>query len=498
VSLAPSGEKRSRTPLAIQLVALLVASLVIAQGVTLAVVLLLPPPRPTLYRLTEVAEALRGGSLKPRFGRPLERSTETAPPHDSRIEGPWDGLSRNALAQLLGEPEARVRLVRHRRAFWWIPQARGRPPPGEFGDAEDPRGPPPVGEADRNPPPPLDRPGRPIEVSPERWVTIHPNPRGIRHGPEAAIFGGFTAAVQEASGRWVVVRPTPEPFPNDWQTRVSLWFLGSMIVVAPAGYLFARRLTAPLDRFAQAAESLGRDPRAPQMILSGPAELGKAASAFNQMQARLRRYVEDRTAMVGAISHDLRTPLARIRFKLESAPEKLKSSVLGDIAQMEQMIDGVLAFIRDASEPRRRERLDLLSLLECVVDDAALVGGDVEIQREEALTVDGDAIALQRLFGNLVDNALKYGGQARLRMRAAGGEAVIEIEDRGPGVPTREIERVFEPFYRSDRARNLDRGGVGLGLAVARSAARAHGGDVALQTGAEGLVAVVTLPLAKT
>jgi signal transduction histidine kinase len=215
------------------------------------------------------------------------------------------------------------------------------------------------------------------------------------------------------------------------------------------------------------------------------------------MQARLKRYINDRTAMVGAISHDLRTPLARIRFKVEAAPPALKASVLSDVEQMEQMIGGVLALIRDEGQPRRREKLDLLSLIECVADDASMVGGQVEIAEEAApVTVDGDPVALQRLFSNLVDNAVKYGGEARINVRQDGGAAVVEIADAGPGLSPDELVRVFQPFYRTDASRNLDNGGVGLGLPIARSTARAHGGDVELKSEAGGTTAVVTLPAA--
>jgi signal transduction histidine kinase len=276
-----------------------------------------------------------------------------------------------------------------------------------------------------------------------------------------------------------------------------MWLLAGLALTAPLTYLFARRITAPLARFARAAEALGRDPRAPQMALSGPAEVGAAAQAFNEMQARIRRYVEDRTAMVGAISHDLRTPLSRIRFKLEKAEPPLRAAVDADVEQMEQMIASVLAFIRDVSEGRPREKLDLLSLLECVVDDAALVGGEVEISDSQPITVEADALALQRLFANLVDNALKYAGSAQLTLRTEGREAVIEVCDQGPGLAETELERVFTPFYRAEAARTLDAGGVGLGLALARSTARAHGGDVVLRNRPEGgLTAEVRLPLA--
>jgi signal transduction histidine kinase len=235
------------------------------------------------------------------------------------------------------------------------------------------------------------------------------------------------------------------------------------------------------------------------MGLRGPAEIGAAAQAFNEMQERLKRYINDRTAMVGAISHDLRTPLARIRFKLEAAPPRLREAVLSDIEQMEQMIGGVLAFIRDEGQPRRREKLDLLSLIECVADDATMVGGQVEIVDGNAVTVDGDPVALQRLFANLVDNAVKYGGDAQIEVRREGPLAVVAISDRGPGLSPDELGRVFQPFYRTDVSRNLDKGGVGLGLPIARSTARAHGGDVELTcrgAGGGGVTAIVTLPVA--
>jgi signal transduction histidine kinase len=322
--------------------------------------------------------------------------------------------------------------------------------------------------------------------------------RRITAGPEMPIFGDFAAALQNDDGAWTVVRSSPEPFPTTWQLEASAWLLAGFLLVGSAGYLFSRRITAPLRKFAQAAERLGLDPQAPQMALKGPAELGMAAQAFNEMQERLKRYINDRTAMVGAISHDLRTPLARIRFKLEQAPPRVREAVLSDVEQMEQMIGGVLAFIRDEGQPRRRERLDLLSLIECVADDAAMVGGQVEIVDGKPVTVDGDPVALQRLFSNLVDNAVKYGGDARIEVRREGALAVVAITDEGPGLSPEELGRVFQPFYRTDISRNLDKGGVGLGLPIARSTARAHGGDVELTcNGAKGgVTAIVTLPVA--
>ena len=469
-----TGPGRTRAPIALQLVALLVVSLIAAQVMTFAVVLLMPPPPRAVYRIEDVAQALKGGSLTPPFGRPLLRELQSTPPVEpaSRALHREPGVRR--LAALLAVREADVRLAQHldfpsrlhRRLGIVGPHMDMRRQIGE-----GPAGPPP-GE------------GRPPAVMAFRGM-----------GPP--LFGEFSAAVRQSDGQWVVVRSPPEPFPNDWQRRVLLWLAGCLLLVAPLGYFFARRITAPLDQFARAAETLGRDPTGPLMALSGPAEIGAAARAFNDMQVRLKRFIDDRTAMVGAISHDLRTPLARIRFKLEGAPEPVKDSVLADVGQMEAMIASVLAFIRDASASRPRERLDLLSLLECLVDDAG--GQDLTLAEDSApVTVEADALGLQRLFGNLLDNAVKYGARGRVRVFQDDGHAVVEITDDGPGLAQGDLERVFQPFYRAEAARTLDGGGVGLGLAVARSIARAHGGDVVLTPSTAGLVARVRLPLSAT
>jgi signal transduction histidine kinase len=345
---------------------------------------------------------------------------------------------------------------------------------------------PRIAAASQRPPPP-----RP------EWVLPPPVQHGLFGASRSLVEGDFVAAYQVSPGRWVTVQSAPEPFPSEWQRRLMLWFAISFSLVAPIGYLFARRLVAPLAAFADAAERLGRDPSGPVMALSGPAEIGRAAAAFTLMQRRLKRYIDDRTAMVGAISHDLRTPLARIRFRVDAAPAQLKAGVIGDVAQMEVMITSVLAFIRDASEPGLRERVDLRSIVECVVDDAALMGGDAALDPGAPASVEVDPLSVQRVVTNLVENALKYGCKAHVRLFTDGEDAVTEVLDAGPGLPEEELERVFLPFYRAESARTLNTGGIGLGLAVSRSIARAHGGDVRLYKDAAGLVAQFRLPLAR-
>ena len=346
-------------------------------------------------------------------------------------------------------------------------------------------------------PKPVVRAAPPPEMPRERPVPMTEPRRGLFGlAPAPFVEGDFVAALRLPGGQWRVVRPVPEPFPNSWQRRVILWFFIAFAIVAPLGWLFAQRLVRPIAGFADAAEQLGRDPTASILALEGPAEVGRAAHAFNRMQSRLRSFVDDRTAMIGAISHDLRTPLTRLRFRIEDAPDALREGMLAEVEEMEQMISSVLAFIRDASEPGSREMLDLRSLVEDVVEDAAFVGKPVLLEDSMPANVEVDPLGIRRLLGNLIENAVKYGDRARVRLFTSQQEAIAEIHDDGPGLPEEELERVFQPFYRAPAARASSKHGTGLGLAVCRSIARAHGGDVQLRRADHGLVAQLRLPLA--
>lgn len=510
-------------PLAAQVVALLIAVVAIGQILTLAIAMLVPPPRPSMVLLSEIATALNGQTGRAIDGRRLERSLSTEPPPPGHGRPGQDAQVRTELAAQLGAPEARVRFGTSPDGppFWVQPfEARrarryaDHPPPPDHrprpdgaqsaGSPDGPApGPPPEGEPFQGPPPPEFQAhgqsaqggdsvqGEPAS-RPADW-------RGWRGGWDGRrlVFGGFTAALQQPSGQWVIVKPLPEPFPSTWQARVGLWFLACLAVLGPVGYIFARRLAAPIGAFAEAADRLGRDPNAAPLALSGPAEIGTAARAFNTMQTRVQRYIKDRTSMIAAISHDLRTPLARVRFKMEQADAPLRASVGSDLDEMEAMITAVLGFLRDAAETRTRSDVDLLSVLETVVDDAIDAGGRADLAESDPVVVQADDLALKRMFANLVENAIKYAGGATVGLRAEDGAAVVEIADDGPGLPEDELERVFEPFYRAEPSRNRETGGMGLGLAVARSIARAHGGEVSLRSGPTGgLIAVVRLPLA--
>lgn len=321
--------------------------------------------------------------------------------------------------------------------------------------------------------------------------------RGLVHGDRSVfVVGPFEVGVRQPDGAWLVIEPERHGLLTPWQGRILMWFTITALALAPIAYLFARRLSAPISAFAEAAERLGRDPGAPPLKLKGPAELGAAVATFNEMQDRLRRYVQDCTAMIGAVAHDLRTPLTRLRFRVEGVSDPLRSKMTNDIEQMDAMIAATMAFVRDATKTGERRRLELSSLMQSIADEMADTGAKVTAEMNEPVIIDGDPVALRRLIANLLDNAVKFGDQAHGRVYADDTSAIIEVDDNGPGLAVTDTERVFEPFFRGEPSRSRETGGAGLGLAVVRSVARAHGGDAAVENlPGGGLRARARLPL---
>jgi signal transduction histidine kinase len=305
-------------------------------------------------------------------------------------------------------------------------------------------------------------------------------------------------AIGLADGSALTIEATAPPPPGFVERWLVTWILLIAAIAVALSLLAARRLTAPLARFAAAAERLGTEGTAERLPETGPTELRAATRAFNRMQERLARFVEDRTRMLAAISHDLRTPLTRMRLRAELVEDPVQQAkMLADIAEMESMIGATLAFARD--DPRREPAapLDLAALLGEIAEENREAGRAVSFAGPARCPFLGRRLALRRAIGNLVDNAIAYGGAARLRLLSGAGEVHIEIEDDGPGIPREAREKVFAPFQRLDPSRNRATGGVGLGLAVARNVVRAHGGDIELDDApGGGLLARVTLPAA--
>jgi signal transduction histidine kinase len=256
-------------------------------------------------------------------------------------------------------------------------------------------------------------------------------------------------------------------------------------------------ITKPLSDFARASERLGMDVNAPPLDEDGPNEVRAAAYAFNQMQTRIRTFVEDRLRMLAAMSHDLRGPITRLKLRIEQIDldPTAQAKMLADLDEMAQMVESSLAFARDEATEEASQAVDLAALLGTLCDDAVDAGRSAEFEWEGRLVYQGRPLAMKHLFGNLIDNALRYGGHVTVSASNDPQSLRVFIDDRGPGIPASERENVFRPFFRLEKSRNKRTGGIGLGLATARSIARAHGGDIVLENLPEGgLRATVTLP----
>ena len=289
---------------------------------------------------------------------------------------------------------------------------------------------------------------------------------------------------------------------NEHGRSRALAALLSLLVVAGGiiglAIWVSRRVTAPLDRFAAAAGRLGTDVDAPPLAETGPSEIMQAATAFNQMQERIKSFVEDRTLMLAAISHDLRTVLTRLRLRAEYIDDaEQRAKALADMDDMQTMLASTLSFARDDAAAEPTTRVDLSSLIQTVCDEMADAGAGVAFNGIQHLVFACRPVALRRASANLIDNAVKYGDEATVTLSESADGIVVEIADRGPGIPPTEYEAVFAPFYRLEGSRNRETGGTGLGLAVARNIVRRHGGDVTLQARpGGGLIARIVLPSA--
>jgi signal transduction histidine kinase len=273
--------------------------------------------------------------------------------------------------------------------------------------------------------------------------------------------------------------------------------MGVMALIILAVSVWAvRRVTAPLGSLATAAERLGKDVNAPPMPETGTIETQAAARAFNGMQTRLRNLIENRTRLLAAISHDLRTPLTLLRLRAETVENREeRDKMLSTIGAMDALIGTTLQFARDDSASEPRKQVDLTALVHSVVDEMTDAGLPVRMQPAAPILYRCQPTALMRAVRNLLDNAVKYGktGSAEIRMAARAVE--IDIDDQGPGIPEAELGRVLEPFYRLEESRNRETGGVGLGLAIAHSIVQAHGGRLTLTNRpAAGLRASIVLP----
>ncbi len=433
-----------------QTLLLLFGSVIATQALSIALIVALPTPRPDFIRMSEIAEAISGRPQeRPWRGKrdePLAaRAQGSAPALLAKMKQD-DGLTAD-LARRSGVQVDQVRL-------FFVPDQSGFFP---FAKAE------------------------PGEVVPMR--------RG-----EALFFNTVVAGYDTGKG-WRVFQSPPRPALSEWQRRSILLLAVNFAVLLIFAWFFARRLSLPIRRFAAAADRMGADANAPPVPVEGPVELRTTAQALNGMQARIGDYLRERTAMIGAIAHDLRTPLARIAFRIEAAPDPIREPVQNDIEQMRAMIASTMDFVKGTTRPKERQSVDIALVLAAIVAKAADVGQRVTLQPLANAIVMGDTVSLERLFQNLIDNAVAFGGSADVAITTSEAMIGITVSDRGPGLPSDQLEAVFDPFVRNEPSRSRETGGVGLGLTIARTIAVDHGGSVRLQNrDGGGLEVVVALP----
>ena len=283
-------------------------------------------------------------------------------------------------------------------------------------------------------------------------------------------------------------RGGPPPWPRYAFISLSLAVLGSVVVIV----LLVRRASRPLTRLTDAAERFGRGETVPPLTEEGPADIRTTIAAFNRMQERQQRFIQDRTRMVAAISHDLRSPITALRLRAEMVDQDdVRERMIASLDEMQQMVEATLTFAREDAAAENTQTVDLAVLLDDIVTSRTDLGHQVGWHGAPATPYPCRPSSLKRAIGNLIDNAIRYAGAAEVALDGT----TIRISDRGAGIPDDRLDFVFEPFARLEESRSSETGGTGLGLAIARSIVRSHGGDITLRNrGGGGLEAVLTLP----
>lgn len=301
-----------------------------------------------------------------------------------------------------------------------------------------------------------------------------------------------------SGGQWLNVGTRFERPPLQWPLQSMLAFaLSALVLLIVVVWFVMTRLTGPLRQLSRAADALGRGEDVPELRVAGPTEVRDLTVSFNRMQQRLNRFVSDRTHMLAALGHDLRSPLTAMRVRAEMVDDdETRDSIITSVEEMQGMVEATLTFARGLTGTEEPDDVNLRVYLETILTD---VPESVELLGEEGTVVRLRPNAMRRAMRNLIENALRYGNSARLDWTESIDEVVLTIDDDGPGIAEEELERVFDPFVRLERSRSLETGGHGLGLSIARTIIQSHGGNVTLINRPDGgLRARVWLPVGPT
>lgn len=331
------------------------------------------------------------------------------------------------------------------------------------------------------------------EAMPQRDATLYSHPNDDRPHPVLLV------VLPLADGTPLQVRlPGIPPLPPVMTREPERLLAALAALVAGVGlltWIAVRIATRPLSRMAEAARALGEDPGRAPMKVGGPTEVAQAAAAFNQMQQRIAEHVTERTRILAAISHDLQTPITRLRLRAEMVDdETLRARIQSDLDAMQGLVKEGLAYARSLDERSPPQPIELGPLLQALAEDAHDMGWSVHVPADAAGRVRGNPSALRRALWNLIENGVKFGGAVDVSLACTPTCCEIRIRDHGPGLPAEELEKVFEPFYRTESSRSRETGGTGLGLAITRNLLRGQDGDASLRNHpGGGLEAVVTL-----
>ncbi len=309
------------------------------------------------------------------------------------------------------------------------------------------------------------------------------------------------AMVTLHDGKFLHLALPPQPERSTFQSMPH-WLLYGLMFTASLGllaYVVTRMATRPLRLLATAATGLGNNIEAQPLVEAGPTEVREAAAAFNLMQTQIKDFVQERTHLLAAITHDLQTPLTRLRLRLEKVQdEELRARLIGDMTAMQDMIRNGLDLARSINSlGGSTQRIDFDSLLNSLCDDAVEAGQEVTLEGTTYASINASPEAIRRCLTNLIDNAVNYGGYAHIKVKRGGEHIVVRIHDGGPGIPENQLEKIFTPFFRLEGSRSRETGGTGIGLTIARNIAEQSGGSLFLQNHPQGgIEAVLELPIA--
>jgi signal transduction histidine kinase len=306
----------------------------------------------------------------------------------------------------------------------------------------------------------------------------------------------LNVAIPLQDGRWLEARAQPPAISSLINSQNTLvYILTITLLISAIMFWSLRKITKPLAQLTLAATRLGRGQKVAIIEQQGPDDIKNTIAAFNLMNERLQRFVSERTHMLAALSHDLRTPLTSMRLRVEVLPESIeRDKLLESLNEMTQMSEATLAFISTGSDKESTVKIDIAALLCSVCEDLIEMDGQIQFEYERPIILSCRPLSLKRSLTNLINNAIKYGKCAQITIEQQDNTVIIAIKDKGPGIPEKYQSKVFEPFFRIESSRSRDTGGIGLGLSIVQQNINSHGGKIALNNNDIGLQVTISLP----